>query len=112
MVPSGCRTSRRRSSPAWRTSSTSWHDLGLVVTALPEALAASHRPEVVVRRSGPAGTRLRRYVFTAIDASNAVANGTPALNPYALVRPGGIPAWELDRFLSHTMPSRTTPSAG
>jgi hypothetical protein len=79
-------------------------DVSLIVTAPPEALAASHRPEVVWFGDPDQPASLRRYIFTAIDASNAVANGTSALNPYALVRPGGIPTWELDRFLSHTMP--------
>ena len=79
------------------------HDLGWSSPPLPEALAASHRPEVVVRRSGPAGAACgatsSRPSMRATPLPTALLRSTPTL-----VRPGGIPAWELDRFLSHTMP--------
>jgi hypothetical protein len=85
-------------------------DVGLALTAPSEPLAASQRPEVVWFGDPDQPASLRRYVFTALDASNVVANPDPSLNPYALVRPGGIPAWELDRFLSHTLPLPDDPA--
>jgi hypothetical protein len=85
-------------------------DVGLLVTAPADRLAASQRPEVVWFGDPDQPASLRRYVFTALDASNVVANTDPSLNPYAVVRPGGIPAWELDRFLSHTLPLPDDPA--
>jgi hypothetical protein len=80
-------------------------DTGLVFSAPAEdAVAASQRPDVVWLGDPDQPAALRHYVFTILDASRAVANGAPSLNPYALVRPGGIVTWELERFLSHTIP--------
>jgi hypothetical protein len=69
-----------------------------------DPLAASQRPDVAWLGYPDQPAALRHYVFTAMDASNVVGNVDQSLNPYALVRPGGIVTWELERFLAHTVP--------
>lgn len=80
------------------------HSVGLVLTAPAQPVTASQRDEVLWI-GGPTQTPApRHYYFTALDATTVVANPAPSLNPYVLVRPGGIVRWELDHFLGHTIP--------
>ena len=46
----------------------------------------------------------RHYYLVAVDADTAAANADPALDPYAIAGPGGIPIWQLQRFLHSTLP--------
>lgn len=83
--------------------------LGLVVTTDAEPVTASQRDGVVWFGDPRQSPATRHYYFTALDASQAVANADPSLNPYILVRPGGIVRWELSRFLSRTTPLPADP---
>jgi hypothetical protein len=84
-------------------------DLHLLVTSPAEPVAASQHEDVAWFGHPEQPSVLRHYFFTAFDARNVVANADPSLNPYALVGPGGIVSWELDRFLAHTIPLPADP---
>jgi hypothetical protein len=85
--------------------------VGLVVTAPGEPVTASQRDDVAWFGGPTQAPAPRHYYFTALDPATVVANPDPALNPYVLVRPGGIVRWELDHFLRHTQPLPDDPIA-
>jgi hypothetical protein len=77
--------------------------LGLVTTAPTAALTASQRHELVWFGEPDQPPGRRHYDFVAVDAATAVANSDSTLDPYAIVGPGGIALWQLQRFLKDTL---------
>jgi hypothetical protein len=77
-------------------------DLGLVVTAPENAVTASQRDELAWFGDPAQPAAARHYFFVAVDAAEAVANVDPTFDPYAIAGPGGIPVWQLQRFLRQT----------
>jgi len=73
--------------------------LGLVTTAPTDAVTASQRDELVWFGSSSQPSVRRHYDFVAIDADTAAANSSSTVDPYAIAGPGGIPLWQLERFL-------------
>jgi hypothetical protein len=78
--------------------------LGLVVTAPSGTVTASQRDELVWFGDPDQSPAARHYYLVAVDADTAAANPDPALDPYAIAGPGGIPLWQLQRFLRRTLP--------
>jgi len=76
--------------------------LGLVTTAPMDAVTASQREELVWFGNPIQSPARRQYFFVAADADTAVANSDSTLDPYAIGGPGGIPLWQLQRFLRAT----------
>jgi hypothetical protein len=72
--------------------------LGLVMTAPDTTVAASQRDEVVWFGDPDQSPSARHYYLVVVDADTVAANVDPTLDPYAIVGPGGIPLWELQRF--------------
>ena len=78
--------------------------LGLLVTAPSGTVTASQRDELVWFGDPDQSPAARHYYLVAVDADTAAANPDPALDPYAIAGPGGIPLWQLQRFLRRTLP--------
>ncbi len=77
--------------------------LGLVITTPTDAVTASQREELVWFGDPIQSAARRHYYFVAADADTAVANSDSTLDPYAMGGPGGIPLWQLERFLQDTL---------
>ena len=77
--------------------------LGLVMTTPTEPVTASQRDELVWFGDPEQSPAARHYYLVAVDADTAAANPDPALDPYAIAGPGGIPLWQLQRFLRRTV---------
>jgi hypothetical protein len=73
--------------------------LGLVTTAPTDTVTASQRDELVWFGDPSQPSVRRHYDFVAIDADTAAANSNSTVDPYAIAGPGGIPLWQLQRFL-------------
>ena len=75
--------------------------LGLVAAAPAQAVTASQRKELAWFGDPSQPPARRRYYFVAVDAATVVANADSTLDPYAIGGPGGIPLWQLQRFLEN-----------